>query len=78
MRILIILSLVFMFVGCDKGMDMSIEKMVNHPDIPWTCKWAYVCSKTRRDTEEKSACEKFAIPCADALKKLDLKQFEPK
>ena len=73
-----IIALLFIFImvilSCndtkDKNMDSSIQDFMSL-NLPWSCRMAYVCWKTRGKVSEMSACEKYSIPCASKVKEID-------
>lgn len=54
----------------DKNMDVTIERFMEY-NLPYSCKMAYVCWKTRGKTDEKSACEKYSMVCSNKIKEID-------
>lgn len=49
---------------------MSIAQFMKL-DLPISCKMAYACWKSRGKTDEKSACEKYSMPCSKIVEQID-------
>jgi hypothetical protein len=75
--LIVLMSLLLWTTSCDKNkpvdnnMDLTVKEVLNL-DIPLSCKLMYVCWKGKAaEIKDKSACEKFAIPCAAKANEID-------